>query len=518
MTLSSANLAKLGGPAGAPKPKFEPSPQQADFFTWVRDGRGSCVLEAVAGSGKTTTLIHALGLMRGDVFFGAYNKAIALEIKERVANLPAEAKIDVSTFHAAGFRFWRRVARDVQIAEDKCRKIYRAASDRHPEYKPLESAVLALVSLGKQAGIGVLRPSTETEWAALIEHYSIEVPRDAATNEDRTGLAIKLASRTLKESVAQDMTVIDFDDMIYAPLVHNARVWEHDWVLVDEAQDTNATRRALALRMLKRGGRLIAVGDPHQAIYGFTGADADALDLIGEAVSAVRMPLTVTYRCPKAVVKYAQTWVSHIEAHESAPAGVLLRGKIDDLATLAAPGDAVLCRFTAPLITNVYAFIAAGIPARVEGREIGEGLKTLATRWKTDSLAQLDTYLEAFLESETGKLRAKEKESQAAALEDKVACLHVIIKRVRERDKASATVTRVCDEIDSLFGPENARKPAVTFSTIHKSKGREWKRVVWLETGASPWARKAWEITQEANLCYVAATRAKAELVLVPAK
>ena len=104
------------------------------------------------------------------------------------------------------------------------------------------------------------------------------------------------------------------------------------------------------------------------------------------------------------------------------------------------------------------------------------------------------------------------------ALEDKVACLHVIIKRVRERDKASATVTRVCDEIDSLFGPENARKPAVTFSTIHKSKGREWKRVVWLETGASPWARKAWEITQEANLCYVAATRAKAELVLVPAK
>ena len=133
-------------------------------------------------------------------------------------------------------------------------------------------------------------------------------------------------------------------------------------------------------------------------------------------------------------------------------------------------------------------------------------------------MAQLDTYLEAFLESETGKLRAKEKESQAAALEDKVACLHVIIKRVRERDKASATVTRVCDEIDSLFGPENARKPAVTFSTIHKSKGREWKRVVWLETGASPWARKAWEITQEANLCYVAATRAKAELVLVPAK
>lgn len=486
-----------------------PSPQQAAFYDWVRTDTGSAVLEAVAGAGKTTTLCAALGMMDGDVFFGAYNKAIAEEIKSRVP-ADAKAKIDVSTFHAAGFRFWRRVARDVKIDANKCRDIFREASARIPAYKPLEPAVLALVSLAKQAGLGALKPATASEFATLMDHYDVEVPR-TATGEAQDDLAIALARKTLKVSTERDMTVIDFDDMIYAPLFHNARVWEHDWVLVDEAQDTNATRRALALRMLKRGGRLVAVGDPRQAIYGFTGADSDALDLIANAVSAIRLPLTVTYRCPKQVVAYAQQWVGHITAAPTAPEGEV-RQNCDraDLAKLAKPGDAVLCRFTAPLITNVYAFIAAGIPARVEGREIGDGLKALATRWKARSLTQLGTYLETYLETETAKLRAKEKESKARALEDKVACLNVISARLREKNK-DATVDDLLAAIDALFG--EAAGPAVTFSTIHKSKGREWNTVVWLLTGPSPWARKEWERTQEENLCYVAATRAKQTLI-----
>lgn len=489
-----------------------PSPQQQAFYDWIDTDSGSCVLEAVAGAGKTTTLVEGLSRMRGDVFFGAYNKAIAEELRSRVPTVPS-AKIDVSTFHAAGFRFWRRVAKAATVDAGKCRAIFRAASERTPAYKPLESVTLQLVSLAKQAGLGAIVPATESAWAGFIDHYDLEVPGDADPS-----LVIKLAQRTLKASTEKDMEVVDFDDMIFAPLFHNARVWEHDWVLVDEAQDTNATRRALALRMLKRGGRLVAVGDPRQAIYGFTGADADALDLIGAAVSAKRLPLTVTYRCPKAVVKYAQQWVQHITAADTAPEGKVVAETKKPLAQCAVPGDAVLCRFNAPLITNVYAFIAAGIPARVEGREIGEGLKVLATRWKTDSLAQLETYLSAYCETETAKLRAKEKESKAAALEDKVQCLTVLINRVRERKLSS--VADLTAEIDALFGDSTTgeRRAQVTFSTIHKSKGREWAHVVWLQTGPSPWARKTWERTQEDNLCYVAATRAKSRLTLMSAQ
>jgi superfamily I DNA/RNA helicase len=58
----------------------------------------------------------------------------------------------------------------------------------------------------------------------------------------------------------------------------------------------------------------------------------------------------------------------------------------------------------------------------------------------------------------------------------------------------------------------------LTLSSIHKSKGREWRRVFWLGMAAfqpSKYARKDWQIVQERNLQYVAGTRAMAELVHV---
>jgi superfamily I DNA/RNA helicase len=72
---------------------------------------------------------------------------------------------------------------------------------------------------------------------------------DEATDTDNTDLIIHLARKTLERSNERSMEVVDFDDMIYAPLFHNVKMFQHDWVLIDEAQDTNESRRLLALRM-----------------------------------------------------------------------------------------------------------------------------------------------------------------------------------------------------------------------------------------------------------------------------
>jgi superfamily I DNA/RNA helicase len=494
--------------------KFSPSPQQASFFTWITDGQGSCVLEAVAGAGKTTTLIHALELMYGPIFFGAYNKKIAEEIAARAPRKADGALKDgliVSTMHAAGFKMWRKVAGNVKVDDKKCRTIFRLAAAPYPHYQEFEGQVLKLVSYAKQSALGVVTSIDDySAWLNLIDHFDI----DTVGNDQ---LVITLAKKLLQKSIEQDHTVIDFDDMIYAPLVHKVKAPEFDWVLIDEAQDTNASRRALALLMLKRGGRLVAVGDRHQAIYGFTGADADALDLIGDAVNAVKMPLTVTYRCPKAVVDYAHQYVSHIQAHESAPEGIV-RNLTEKLTLAAKPGDAILCRFNAPLIQTAYQFIAAGIPAKVEGREIGSGLKALARRWKSKTFDALLKNLDKHNDSETAKFRAKEQESKAVAVEDRIECLKLLINRVMDSDPHTKDpVGSLCNEIDKIF-EDNVTGEVVLLSSIHKSKGREWTNVFWLQTGPSKWARKDWELDQENNLCYVAATRAKHQLILVDAE
>lgn len=493
---------------------FAPSPEQSAYFKWIVDGTGSCVLEAVAGAGKTTTLVHGLTLMVGNIFFGAFSKDIVKEISERVVNAGITNCI-VNTMHAEGFANLRRAFKNIIVSADKCRDIFRGASKKYPEYKPFESIVLQLVSLAKQSGVGIISEMEErAPWEAVISHYDIETfPEHAVT--DQSDLIIRLARKVLERSNATP-EIVDFDDMIYMPLLIGVSFKKYDWVLIDEAQDTNVIRRLLALKILKKGGRLVAVGDRHQAIFGFTGADSNSLDLIAADTNAIRLPLSTTYRCPKAVVKVAQEYVSHIKCADTAPEGSVQHADIDQLAELATPGDAVLCRFNAPLVRYVYSFIAKGIPATIEGRDIASGLVTLARRWKSiKSAGDLLDKLKDYLEKETTKYLEKDEPRKSQVVEDKVNCLITIIDRVMKVDpKAKNIVDRVCTEIDTIFRDSGNTK-TVKFSSIHKSKGREWNRVIWLTTPPSPFATKEWEMEQENNLCYVAPTRAKQELILI---
>ena len=75
--------------------KFVPSTFQNDIFEFIQHGTGNAVISAVAGSGKTTTLIHALTLIPTDksILFLAFNKSIATELQARGMNGDGAAKI-----------------------------------------------------------------------------------------------------------------------------------------------------------------------------------------------------------------------------------------------------------------------------------------------------------------------------------------------------------------------------------------------------------------------------------------
>lgn len=484
---------------------FVPSIQQADFFNWILTGEGSCILQAVAGAGKTTTLVEALKIMSGTIFFGAYNKKIAEEIKTKAAGI---SNVAISTFHAAGLGIWTKAVGNVKIDGNKCRDLYRRIFGAQ-EHKMYEGAVTNLVSYAKQAAFGVeVDIANVNAWGNLIDHFNVEC-------HDNENFVIEAAQTLIHSSIKENTKIVDFDDMIFAPLYHNTKCTQYDWILIDEAQDTNVSRRLLALKMMKSTSRLVAVGDVNQAIYGFTGADAEAMNNIKLAVNAIDMPLTVSYRCPKNVVKEAQKYVNHIQAHESAIDGSITYLNTDIIKT-AKVGDAILCRFNAPLFSLVFSFIAEGIPAKIEGREIGTQIKTLVRKYKSKNFATLIERIDAYRDREVTKLRENEKEMLAVALEDKVACIKVIIDRVQRIDPNTANpVERVCQEIDTIFDDNINGGKYVILSTIHKAKGREWENVFWIQTGKVRWAKMDWELQQEKNLCYVAVTRSQKNLYLV---
>lgn len=512
------------------------SPQQSAFVDWFVNGTGSCVLEAVAGSGKTFSILQAviaaINSGRSNIAILAYNKKIAEEIKAKLKNLNIDWKQAIAgTVHSFGFTAYRKKFGSVKVDEWKVANVYDDYIKDVTNVTPRaviqnKQDIIKLVSLAKQNAIGVISSIDNFSiYADIVDRFDLfddiqaeaeEMDTDGTEIEDAITVCIRAAIEILK--ISNSITnVIDFDDMVYLPLVLKLRFWQYDDVIVDEAQDTNAARRALVRAITKAGGRVTAVGDSRQAIYGFTGADADSLDLIARDFDAIRLPLTVTYRCPKAVVKFAHNWVSHIEAHENNIEGSVSTIKLADFfARTDLNGEAaVLCRNTKPLVETAFALIRKKIGCRVEGREVGKSLTKLATRWKRiKTLAALDSKLTDYLERERTKYLAAKKEQKAQEIDDKVQTLKVIIDQCREEKKDS--IDDVVNYITNLF--DDNVTGILTLSTIHKSKGREWKKVFWLDrkgTCPSKYARQDWQKGQEANLQYVACTRAMEELIEV---
>lgn len=511
VNLSGVDSGSIGSALPTPSHSTQWSPQQLAVFDAVRDpARGSLRIDAVAGSGKTTTLVEASRLMTGPRAFAAFNKRIADEIKLRTSGIP---DLTAGTLHSFGLKAWTATAGKVEIDGDKVENIME---DLRVDYN-LRSFTKAVVSMVKQAGWKQIQRELLTSmcdhhdlWDKLPDYY------DQETNDP-----FEWVTPVLAESVARSTDLIDFDDMLYMPLNYGHIERSFNWVLLDEAQDTNWVRRELASRMLAPNGRVVAVGDPHQAIYGFTGADADALDLISSEFQCEFLPLTVTYRCPKTVVDHAHQWVSHIQAADEAPQGIVRQMDAKtwrdlDASQLTA-SDVVLCRFNRPLVSGALQLIRRGIGARVEGREIGQSLLQLTKRWKkANTLGKLEDQLISHRDTESRKMRAKGQAAKAAQIEDKVDSLLAVMDSLGPQSGIFDLQAR----INSLFGDTIPGQPprVTTFSSIHKSKGREWNRVYLLgreQLQPARFAKQDWEKQQEANLCYVAVTRTKHELVEV---
>lgn len=545
------------------------SSQQQAVLDFALKGTGNLNLVARAGCGKTSTLLSLVealikALPRVSIFIGAYNRAIANEIVSKLAALGVEdwkkdgngcwviPKAQANTMHGAGFAAWKKVAPETKkpgaVDEKKLTKIvaeYLKTREAELALNPALAALIEVrsrvaikaVSLAKQRAFGVLVPIQDRKaWLDLIDHFGLEQDLtggepDAEANPEELEAVVKFAQWLYKRSLEACYTTIDFDDMILAPLYYRVKMFTYDWVLIDEAQDTNPARRELAKRMVRPGsGRFIAVGDPAQAIYGFTGADSDSMEIIKKELNCQELPLNVTYRCPKAIVKVAQQWVPDITAAPSAPEGLVRNLKLyNDSDTKAVPTfweenltaeDVILCRNTKPLVEIAYALLRRGTACQIEGRKIAEGLVKLINKWKVVNLPALDKAVSAYREKEVARLMAKEKEQKADQVADQ--CETVLTLSAKLQEEGKRTVAELVTFINSIFGSfdddTKVMPKVLTLATIHRSKGREWNRVYLLGRKAfqpSKYAKKDWQIEQEVNLCYVAVTRAKAELVEV---
>jgi DNA helicase-2/ATP-dependent DNA helicase PcrA len=502
------------------------SKYQLAVFDNVANGTGHTIVNAVAGSGKSTTIENAVDYIPAgcSTIFVAFNKPIADALAKRMAGKPVE----VSTLHSYGLKCITRTLGRLTI--DKYRVADCAEQSYRSEVEALRFTIASeesaddvqraherLDAIDDRCGLLVKTVSLAKSALALtpkaiddvMYRFNIELPTlgddddeeydEEAADADRAKFVEEVLG-LLRRCWSTEDGRIDFDDMIWLPVVRKLPQRKFDRVFVDETQDLNAAQIEMTLRACREGGRILAVGDTKQNIYEFRGADARAFDNVRERLDAVELPLSICYRCSKAVVKRAQVIVPTIEAAPDAVEGEVLGVSREQMESGVRSGDFVLSRTNAPLIGLCMKFLRDGRRANIQGRDVGANLAAFVKKSRAKTVEALRTYVEDWSKRECARLAAKKRDAQE--VEDRAACLMAL-------SDGADSVAGVIDHINELFA-DKSEGACVTLSTTHKAKGLERERV-WLLTGTYRPGTSA----EESALLYVAQTRAKHTLFLV---
>lgn len=462
------------------------SKYQKALFKDVANGRGHTVVEAVAGSGKTTSLLESLNhIPDGKTWLlVAFNKRIAVELKTRA---PDSYFGDIRTLHSLGLKTIFSRFPKIRVDNDKMKHILNRLVGKDKKLWDLKAQINKTVTLCK----GYLVDGSEFIDHIMDNHEidTCEIDRDQFINYVQKAMD---ASRNETRSV-------DFNDMIWFCYVYDLTVQKYDRVFIDECQDLNNGQIALALKACKQGGRILALGDRKQCLYAFAGASLYSMDNIKKKLKAKELPLSITYRCPKAVVKEAQRFSPQIEAAPGAPEGIVKTITRAKMIKQAKPGCFILSRANAPLIGLALGFIRNSIPAVIQGRDIGQNLLTLIRKSRRRSLDSFMTWLDNWEKKEAARLRKKK--MNPSVIQDKAACMRALADACHDLNDVKNKIKILFEDTD-----EHGK---IVLSTVHKAKGLERDIVYMLMPTFKTHAQ------EERNIFYVAQTRAAAELYYV---
>jgi DNA helicase-2/ATP-dependent DNA helicase PcrA len=350
----------------------------------VGAGLGPALVVAGAGSGKTETLSmrilylldNARALWGRDIspdellcltFTRKAAGEIAQRASERIAALygrdPSRPEVTVATYngYAAGItaEHGLRVAVDPESTvltdaslwqlADAVVQSWDAPIDTESAVSTVTAAVPRLAQQARDHGVS---PGELEQWAREALAFMEALPKkegDSLPGAMTQALASRVAKvrtlASLAELIAEfdrrkrDASQLDFSDQVdvavrLSRLAHVRAVERSRYraVLLDEFQDTSPPQLDLFAQMFGAQFPVMAVGDPHQAIYGFRGASAAALSHFVErfgGTAVARHTLSVSWRNEASILAAANASVEPLNA--AAVAGVPLRSRGEEL-------------------------------------------------------------------------------------------------------------------------------------------------------------------------------------------
>lgn len=294
----------------------------------IEHGAGHALVSAVAGSGKSTTMVERVAyLLRHDVdpnriLVIQYNKQAQLTMTRKLADgLPGSTVPKAKTFHSLGLDMRKTLVQAGALKPAKLLKGNKAAAVYRRALRTAWQLANGKSSfppedVSKHFEEFVTLVKADTRPARLVYQdldYSLEC-------------AVYVRAFDILREITLDEQTMFYDDMLYDPFVamsEDPSLWrkfagQHQHIIVDEFQDANSIQFWL---MMGRAGLIpfqvedpdnpgamidarvpvaqcMVVGDGDQSIYGFRGANVRLINSEFERsfTPCTRYPMTRTFR------------------------------------------------------------------------------------------------------------------------------------------------------------------------------------------------------------------------------
>jgi len=540
--------------------------EQKDIFEFIRNGTEHGIIDAVAGAGKTTTIMECTKYAedKTSVLFCAFNKSIQSEIANKF-NRQGLNYITVKTIHSLGFQLlkdnnntgkkfipneykYKTILNDdpniytqIQAYIDELLYLNSYKRNEHESYK--QFAVKNIIYKFKERLLDInqkiratLTPDNLERFMSLIEHFGFFTEQETRSKDFSKEIEIYYkCSKFLLDAgnaLAKEASIIDYTDMLYLPFIWDLRAsMTYSFLFVDECQDLSKSQLAVVLKYGRKDGRILAVGDPYQSIYGFAGADIESFERIKKTIKAKQLPLTTCFRCPAGVIKLAASIRSDITANKETH-GIVEEIAFKQVVKKARVNDLIISRYKEPILFLLFEFINKNIQVQIHRDEVNDIIDELKKLFKQEERAAViselpgnfedlkETVLNRWLfiiEKEAQKLENSSErqvyiQGKSEYLNNRLEFLH---KKYLQWEKTCQTINDMLIKIKDYI---SAADNCIKLSTIHRAKGLEARRVFILNFDDLPHFKpnqKHWERIQEQNLKYVAITRALEELYLV---
>lgn len=545
---------------------FIPTFEQEEIFAFFNDKDENGIIDAVAGSGKTSTLIEGIKHLPIDkkILFCAFNKKIQTEISQKVQKFSrpvivkttyalglnilvmndkkfAQSKVEEDKYYKILSRYLSKEnlndTKQIQIQEaffklketfnkKKKSKINDEFSNpgdfstyQKDDIEELSFYEIADSNFKKLLSLSRLTLSYNKGKEGITKvanYYGLDIDLNCDTELECYTTIISLV---IKEGidVAKENQIIDYADMIFLPDVFNYTSFgKYDIIFIDECQDlSNAQLKIVMKYHKKNGGRVFAVGDPFQSIYGFAGASPKSFNNIKKLIKPKLFNLTNCFRCSQNIVSLAKEIREDISTTNTSE-GSTTRIEFNDVLKIVKNKDFILSRFNKDIVLTFFKLISIGKSCKILGKEeiLQEIIDFVPSKFhkRRDFYEELIENVELIFNSY--KKKFFDNETKVTMFEG----IRDVIIFSYHHIKDAETFTDLINALRRLFSNEN--DDSIILSSIHKSKGLEAKNVFILNYDSLPFIPtkgkvQDWQIYQEKCLKYVAITRAEVNLFQV---